>query len=922
MFRLLILSFLLNVFSVYASYYRNGNHVVQSDNVHKIIEKHDNTYIKGLDISLSDIESNDYKWLCGTSRGIECPTCQPMGDLPCRGAYGKTYGSIYDEDLNSNCACVLVTRDIQTNYVLYLKNGQKIEWDNLKFIETPSKHETYQDPNYNCSVLEKDYLIHKCYLDQDNTTTYKTDNYDTLTNITYTLLNADPELFKVNIDRTRGKVTVYYSDLDTLYSFSNKMTYELVFSPFYYMSKHSKDALVEFTIPHESFWRNMSLTWTVKTNDGWIFGTLPIADGVIQWYANERPDDIVVVNKCSLPCGAFCYKYTECMTDSQKNIKMAGFIVLASSLYFIMLSLFYLWSDNRKKIIRSGTTNLSRSKKYLLCIGILSIMTPCSDAWGTCTTSAFVQSELIEHTDSVDHNKFSGNMYLANVNGQSCFDVRSPTDSTVTIMKAILEITEANIIHTLKPQYTTYSSKVDVLIDEKCPVVLCSSITCDGICDNDRTCGNHLNVDQSHPGKSSCYEPEAAGDCFGSFSFVSCHRQRTLVGYSVVPKDWYTVMKVSSSSTIELHVRMSLDYLNGTVVSKEHVISASEPNLIAPVFVIGGVEFYNNGISQTETALARDSVMIHEGLENPGAYPLSTDHSYFIDASPATTKVKNMVGHLQCTADTREDCDFADDLCDIDVTRTGNEVNCGIDPVKSAATDNNELPLTIDDTVYHLSADLKTLVAKVENVGSLNLFMTGTSLFASEVVDVVPEMSLIGKTNGCFACTTGFWFKIKAKSSIDSGQAIISIASRKAGETRDVGIFNKIVALGTTFAEYDIHGYTQLEYNELVVTITSGENHDSFTLDFRAHFDDITAIATRSEVHIDYQDDSDSFIDDLASAFEGIGSFFSDFFSGSIFKWILIALAVILLLPLLGPLIGSLVSAIMKLFNPYTLLKK
>lgn len=904
---------ILNVCSSYGSFYTNEHRFVDANDVNRIVEKYDRSFVddSGGPVSQNDIDSNQYHWTCADSHGIECTNCIPNGSSKCKG--GLTYDALYGNSVESSCYCLLLKKDLIPTYVLYMNDGTDHYWNKLKYIDTELQP-LHDDPSeYNCSIISKDYLRHKCFLEHDNTTGYFDANYELLLNSTYELLNAEESEFKTHVDRTNGKVVVYYGDLDTLYSFSDKMTYELKLSETYILKLHDSDARVEFTIPRESFWRNMTLQWKVSSSEQWLFGVFPLASGTVQWYPNSRPDDEILVDPCTRPCGAFCFRHPECMTDKQKNIKMGGFVTFFGSIYLFLVLMVFVWYDKRKKVVSVGGGNLSCGKRAFFCIAIVSLATP-GNAWGTCTSSAFSQAKLLEHKNGIDYQAFSGNMYLSNVKGESCFDVRDPVDESKTLMQAVLQIEKAKVIYDLQPQYMTYSSDVRSIIDTKCPIALCSTISCDGICDGDRTCDGHLDVDQNFPGQSQCFEPQAEGNCVLAWSLITCQRQRTLVGYSIKPKQWYAVMKLANNPRLELHVNMTLDYLNGTTYSKTHIVSATEPNMIDPMFQIGDVEFFNNGISETNTDPAKSYVMIHEGLQNPGPYPISTDAAYFVEASPVGTKVKNKVGHLQCSSETRGNCDFADDLCTIDVTRSGHEVACGIDPVETDANKNNKMPVLIDGATYRLSKDLTTVEAELENIGSFNMFMNGETAFVSEIVNVAPQCELVGVANGCFMCTTGFWFKMKAKSTADAGQAIVSISSTMEGDTRDVGVFNKIVTLTNDYLEYDIHGFTEIENNNLLVTITSGENSCAFTMDFKAHFDDLTAIANRSKVYIHYQGDSDSVFDDIGNIFSDVGNFFSNFF-GSMWgwlKWVLLVLGILLLFFFLGPCIEPLIAILIQ----------
>lgn len=885
-----LINLLLGTFGSYII--KHGHQVLHGDNIVKIVEKHDNLYVDDISQVLTSefISEHGYYWVCVDSMGDECPSCQPHGSDLCKGS--KTYLSLFDNDANAKCYCLLLNPDDKPKYAIYMDDGTDHYWDTFERIEIDDSDKHANDPStYNCSVLPEVYLQHKCFLEQDNTTDYFDANYEVLVNITHELLEITAEEFKVHVDRKMGKVVVYYGNLNELVTFPSKMTYELKFTDLYSIIDHSEDARVEFSIPHEAFWRNMSLTWHVSTNNQWLYGSLPLSSGQVQWYPVSRPDDEFLVDPCTRPCGAFCYRTPECMTNKQKSIKMFSLLTFAGTLYFIAVTSIYVWWDLRKKTKLSGNTrDLTCGKRTLFCIAIVSLAVP-SDGWGTCVSTAFAQSKLLVNTDSIDHHAITGNMFLSNMNGQSCFDVRDPEDETKTLMQAILEIEEANVIYDLQPQYTTYSSEIRSQVSEKCPNVLCLSIECGGICNEDRNCNEELSLDLSHPGRSSCYEPQAKRDCASStYQLVACDRQRTIVGYSIHPKQWFLVAKLSNNPRIELLVKMRLDYLNGTVHEKSHLISATEPNMITPLFSIGDMHFYNNGISQTNIRPAKDYVMIHEGSATPDVYPHDTDAAYLVDASPAL--IKNKVGHLQCTADTRENCDFADDLCTIDVSRSGHEVACGIDPVASEAVHNNLLPLVSDNVSYKLSSDLKSVVARVENIGSLSLFMNGETALSSEVPNVEPVCDLVGVTNGCFMCTTGFWFKMRAKSTLDYGQAVVTISSRQENESRQVGIFNKIVTLSTSYQEFDIHGFTEIEKNELLVTVTSGENSCSFTIDFTAHFDNITAIATRSKTYINYLDSGDDVFS--SSAIDDMGSFFGDFFGDS-WEWLRWTLLVILI---------------------------
>lgn len=862
-----------------------------------------------------EIETHKYHFECVDNRGNSCSECQPFGSDLCMGARDSlTYSTLYGDDSNSDCVCVLMKHDTIPTYIIQTNDGVEHRWDSFNLVHTEHAAPQHSSP-LNCSVITKEYLRHKCFVEEDPT--YKTNNYNALLNTTYTLLGINKDLWKVNIDRSNGEIIIYYDNLNELFTFPNKLNYEIAFSDTYKFTFHNETDIIKFEIPNEAFWRNVSLTWSIKTNDHWIYGEIPLANGTFQWYAHTRPDDEILIDECTRVCGAFCFRDYHCMTTKQQYIKVAEFFTFGLTILIGLLSLCFIFWDQRRKEKRSGTG--TKFKRTLMCLAVISLSIPQADAWGTCTATAFTQSKLKKHQDGIDSVVWSGNMFLSNIKGQSCFDITDPEDPDNIRIRAILEVEKAEVVHQLTPQYSTYSFDTRQRADEKCPIVLCSTIHCDGLCKGDRTCDGKIAVNTDYPGRSSCSDELPLSGCADSYVPFSCSRRRKIVGYHLEPQDWYIVSKINSDPQLRVHVKVTLDYINGTQKTNKHTIVSTSPDMNAPAFTIGGTEFYNNGISQTNTNPEREYVMIHvENSDTSKQHPISTDVAYLVDANPVGTKVSGNIGAIQCRTNERDNCDAPDDICSIDFSATSNEVKCGIDPVLTATyTRDTKMPLSIDGVTYKLSQDLTTLSAELSNIGSISLFMNGESELQSETVNVVPECSIIGQANGCYMCTTGFWVKMKAKSSVDSGKARVSIRHADSSNNKDLGIFTQIVALTTTDQEIDIHGFTEHEDNDLIVTLTAGQNSCEFPVKFKGHFEDKTAIANRSKVYIDSTDEAEEdFGEDVENIVDDVGSFFSNIFGGmwSWFRWILIILVIGLILCFCGPCLGPLLTSVFEGF--------
>lgn len=918
--KLSVLVFLfIQSYFVNASYYTDGKSKINVDDVINQITKYDKTFIYdgNRPYSQREIERNGLIWECINYKGDLCSDCIPMGDKLCMGNKDSTtYNALYGTNPNSECVCALMHSEPIPTYVLYTKDGSDHYWDSLELVSTPDKHEyppIMSDEAYNCTILPEEYLREKCFVEQIEN--YKIINSEKLFNITMELVDMDPELWHVNIDRVYGRITIYYDKLNEITSFSNKLEYKLELTDVFYLSNYSHDNEMVFDIPNESFWRNISLTWSVFTTEQWLYGSFLIKQDTLRWYPNPRLENFYTVDECTAKCGAFCYSNFHCMTDKQKNIKMAGIVAFVLNLWVAGAFAIYVWWDQRKKIKSKGTN--SKFVKAMLCITVVSLVIPSTNAWGTCTATSFTQSKLKVHKNGIDSIVWSGNMYLANLNGQSCFDIASPEDPEDIIIKAILEVEKAELVYTLTPQYSTFKFNARPHKADKCPIFVCATIDCDGVCDNDRTCDGSIPIDTSFIGRSECnHDIPVSMNCHAYYALFSCPRKRRVIGYQLEPIDWFIVSKLDENPSIRVSVKVTLDYLNGTKQIDRHVIDTDKPNTITPAFTVGDTEFYNNGISQTSVNPARDYVMIHVENTQHKQYPVTTDVAYLVNADPVGTKVKGKIGAVQCRVNERDNCDAPDDICVIDFSDSDHEVKCGIDPIETARNaKDTTLPLEINGISYKLSEDLTTVTAQLSNIGSIDLFMNGNSELQSETVNVVPECSLVGVANGCFMCTTGFWFKVKAKSTVDSGKAIVSISHSDTSNTKELGIFNKIVTLTTTDQEIDIHGFTQAEDNDLIVRISAGDNHCEFPLSFKAHFDDKTAIANRTTVFVVHEEDSNGLDIDLGDTLDDIGDFFSDFFDGIFsgpFAWITWVVTVVIILMLvmccLGPCLGPFLS--------------
>jgi hypothetical protein len=918
------ISFLIVLFHICyanASYYTNGHEKVHVNDIAKIHTSYSKTFIHDHDktYTQSEIDKKSLEWVCSTMDGqhSHCDDCKPMGDELCKGAEkSTTYKSLFGEDVDNECVCVLVTSEQPPRYILYMKDGSDHYWDKLEFLESPKVHHppifnNGDNSTVNCTLLTQEYLREKCNVEQDPD--YKDENYQQLLDLTYELLEMDPELWHVSIDRENGKITVYYDQLNIEYIFGNKLQYKLYERDPFTITQYSVADNVVFDIPSEVFWKNMSLTWEIYSTETWIYGVFPLANGTAQWYPHSRPDDLIVVDDCTRKCGAFCFKNPECMTDKQKNIKMGGLVTFALTLWLGILFIITFWWDSRvkEKAIGSG----SRCKKSLLCIAIVGLMVPQVDAWGSCVATSFTQSKLIEHNDGIDHVVWSGNMFLANLNGASCFSITSHEDNNKVVAQVQLEVAKAEVVYQLSSQYSTYSYRAETEPPlTKCPAIFCQTIDCDDMCDNDRTCGDRIHPNEDYPGTSECSDQQPLNGCVDQYLYFMprCERGRKIVGYHLEPVEWYLVSKLSNNPELIVDIKMTIDYLNGTKYSTTHKIESTAPNTVDPIFSIGDSDFYNNGISQTNTDPDRGYVMIHVQDTSFKSYPISTDRAYFVDANPVGTKNAGTIGAIQCRANERDQCDASDNICSIDFESDGNEVKCGIDPVATATTTRGvRLPVESDGYTYRISEDLTTLTAELSNIGSLNLFMNGKTALRSETVNVVPQCELIGTGNGCFQCTTGFWLKLKARSTADSGQAVVSIRHADSSNDNDVGVFDKIQTLTTDYREIHIHGFTEEEDNDLIITLTSGENSCSVPVAFKAHIDDKTAIAQRAEVFIP---ESESEASDIFGDLGDIGGFFSDFF-GDIWpwlKWIVLIIIIGLLISFLGPCIGPLISGLIE----------
>ena len=172
-------------------------------------------------------------------------------------------------------------------------------------------------------------------------------------------------------------------------------------------------------------------------------------------------------------------------------------------------------------------------------------------------------------------------------------------------------------------------------------------------------------------GHSECSDQLSIdGDCFDNYFWFTCQKKRKIIGYQVEPRNWYVVSKLDEDPAINIHIKMTLDYLKGTTEVTRHVIDSSDPNMISPSFSVGDTEFYNNGISQTNNDPAKDYIMLHVKDTSYRDYPISTDVAYFVDADPVGTKIKGKIGAIQCRVNERDHCDAPDEICDIDFFTT------------------------------------------------------------------------------------------------------------------------------------------------------------------------------------------------------------------------------------------------------------
>lgn len=925
MFGLLVL--ILFVINCNASYYTDGIRKIDVDDVIEVITKYDKTFVHDINqpYSQHEIEKNGLVWVCFDHKGDMCPECIPMGDILCMDDKGVTYDALYGSKQDSKCICNLMYREAIPTYVLYTRDGSDHYWNSIEIVITQDKQQNYpsnmMEDTYNCSALPEGVLQEKCFIDE--IPNYKLINHDKLLNLTFELLDMDPDLWHVEVDRIHGKIIIYYNTMNELSTFNNKLEYTLEMFPSRFSTNYSSHDNIVFEIPDIAFWRNLTMNWTIYTNEQWILGRYLLKQGTVVWYAdgsyleNEFRHD-----ECTLKCGAFCYNNFHCMTDKQKNVKMAGILILFLNVLVGNAFFSYVWWDQRKKIKAKGTN--SNFVKVFLCITVVSLAIPTADAWGTCVSTPLIQSNVTVHTDGIDSIVWTGQVNLANINGQACFGIASPNDANDMRIKAILEIQKAELIYTLRPQYSTYLYELhQPPAYTECPGLFsCNTIQCNGRCDTDRTCGDKLAINTDLPGRSKCGDtlPLHSG-CFNNWGFLTsalCSRMMKLVGYELRPLEWFTVLRMDSQPVLRINLKITLDYLNGTQEITERVFDAENPNSVTPIFTIGDTKFYNSGISHT-SEVPIESVMLSFTQFFMRSMDLNIK-SYLVDASPVGTKVKNTIGQLQCRVFERDMCDAPDDICSIDLSATGSETICDLDPIRTVLNSSDkELPLVKNGNNYELSKDLTTMKVKLSKIGNIQLTINGNTELQSETATVVPECSLLGVANGCFMCAAGFWFKVNATSKFDSGKAIVSISHADPSNTNELGIFNAIIGLTTTYQEIDIHGFTQSEKNDLIVRISSGDNHCEFPLLFEAYFDDRTVIANRTVLDIEPEYENSNGIGDLFNGvgdfFNDVGGFVGDFFDGIFsgpFAWIIetvIVIAVIMLIvSVCGPCLGQIIS--------------
>jgi len=113
-----------------------------------------------------------------------------------------------------------------------------------------------------------------------------------------------------------------------------------------------------------------------------------------------------------------------------------------------------------------------------------------------------------------------------------------------------------------------------------------------------------------------------------------------------------------------------------------------------------------------------------------------------------------------------------------------------------------------------------------------------------------------------------------------------------------VGIYDNIIHLSTSLETIKLRGFTQNEFNDLVVTVASGEFSCSFPLAFDAEFEDRTADANRTEILFidpDAGGGGESLLDVFFGAIGDVFDFFGGMF-GALGDYIVIIIIVLVAL--------------------------
>jgi hypothetical protein len=487
-----------------------------------------------------------------------------------------------------------------------------------------------------------------------------------------------------------------------------------------------------------------------------------------------------------------------------------------------------------------------------------------------CSETTFIGGTILQFQDDnkTANLKFTGALSLVNVNGEGCLVFVDPSkDQPRVIVKMRIAKVQVDRDTSFKYRTSPFRVKVDAVSTPGCPTLAADNcVSGTSVCD-EATCKNNLSpvsTDGLLFFSAKCQNRYSVG-CFLPEDvqiYTRCIVTNMIVqdangGYGRIGTDTMYSVNDLTNPKFNIELRTTIDYLNGTTVSKAITIDVlHQTNL--PFLVVEGVSFKQNGLSLSNYALPpdKDSVVIHEG----------TRKIFLAKASATNQYVTGMLGAFQCPkSGTCQNnlaamCNWRNELIyNYNPDIPSSMVNF-VHPVPDGALlqSSQMLPNTFDGkyyfgTVTGIKPDLSATISQVltGSIGTLSIYVSGQTTIGIAEKTIVPVCISAKVTSSCYQCDAGTVFSLTVSISSGDGAAVqLGIEDNAGLNGTSVDLLQQSIYATSAAQVFPITARTNIAKNDVTITVygTNGAY---------CKFENITFNSTRIDADLNKVDNVD-----------------------------------------------------------------